>query len=428
MTINLKALPQNNEAEQAVLGSILIDQDAMNLALEEIVESDFYDENHKKIFSAMVDLDKESKPIDILTLYDKLKSKKSLLKDVGGSSYLSQLIEIVPSSSNVVFYAKSVKEKSILRSMIRTASEIIDEGQTAEVEVDETAKEDAKEEDKVEEKADAKDDDKVEEASKDDADDKVEEKADADKDEDVKEATDEDEKTDEATEEKDENVEENFADQITPEGEDDMGGDAADDMIADIEDGEGEEDKGDDEDLEDRVVDLEDALDDLKAEFDTMMSDEKGDDDKGDDDMEMDMDAGDDEGDEEKEDEAEEIAPEADLEQPAFENAEKPVQSSAELMREYVSKVSPKMGDSGTDGTKSPVAGKNDMGGDASNIAKGGEETGGKADAPKEDSAGNVNVPGGKASKSMSKDSKGHGAEKKGAGEKGADSKSTIGS
>ena len=137
MSINLKTLPQNNEAEQAVLGSILIDQEAMNLALEEIVENDFYDENHKKIFSAMVDLEKESKPIDILTLYDKLKSKKSLLNEVGGSSYLSQLIEVVPSSSNVVFYAKSVKEKSILRSMIRTASEIIDEGQTAEVEVDE---------------------------------------------------------------------------------------------------------------------------------------------------------------------------------------------------------------------------------------------------------------------------------------------------
>ena len=177
-----------------------------------------------------------------------------------------------------------------------------------------------------------------------------------------------------------------------------MGGDAADDMIADIEDdGEGEEDKGDDEDLEDRVVDLEDALDDLKAEFDGMMSDKDGDEDKGEDDMEMDMDAGDDEGDEEKEDEAVEIAPESDLEQPAFENAEKPVQSSAELMREYVSKVAPKMGDSGTDGTKSPVAGKNDMGGEASNIAQGGEETGGKAQAPKEENAGNVNVPGGKS-------------------------------
>jgi hypothetical protein len=300
---------------------------------------------------------------------------------------------------------------------------------TAEVEVDETAKEDA--DDKVEEKADAKDEDKVEEASKeDDADDKVEEKADADKDEDVKEATDEDEKTDEATEEKDENVEENFADQITPEGDDDMGGDAADDMIADIEDGEGEEDKGDDEDLEDRVVDLEDALDDLKAEFDGMMSDKDGDEDKGEDDMEMDMDAGDDEGDEEKEDEAVDmIAPEADLEQPvAFENAEKPVQSSTELMREYVTKVSEPKGDSGTDGTKSPVAGKNDMGGTTANIAKGGEGTGGSAQAPKEDSAGNVNVPGGKASKSMSKDSKGHGAEKKGAGETGTDGKSIIGS
>tara|TARA_A100001011_G_scaffold335827_1_gene364961 strand:+ start:1707 stop:2741 length:1035 start_codon:yes stop_codon:yes gene_type:complete len=312
------------------------------------------------------------------------------------------------------------KSRSIYEDLLET--------DTAEVEVDEAAKDDAKDE-KVEEKEEAKDEDKVEEASKeDDAEDKVEEKADADKDEDVKEATDEDEKTDEATEEKD--VEENFADQITPEGDDEMGGDAADDMIADIEDdGEGEEDKGDDEDLEDRVVDLEDALDDLKAEFDGMMSDKDGDEDKGEDDMEMDMDAGDDEGDEEKEDEAVVIAPESDLEQPvAFENAEKPVQSSAELMREYVSKVAPKMGDAGTDGTKSPVAGKNDMGGEASNIAQGGEETGGKAQAPKEDSAGNVNVPGGKASKSMSKDSKGHGAEKKGAGESGADSKSTIGS
>ena len=306
------------------------------------------------------------------------------------------------------------KSRSIYEDLLET--------DTAEVEVDEAAKDDAKDE-KVEEKEEAKDEDKVEEASKeDDAEDKVEEKA---------EAKDEDKVEEASKDEADEDVKENFADQITPEGDDDMGGDAADDMIADIEDDgeEGEEDKGDDEDLEDRVVDLEDALDDLKAEFDGMMSDKDGDEDKGEDDMEMDMDAGDDEGDEEKEDEAVVIAPESDLEQPvAFENAEKPVQSSAELMREYVSKVAPKMGDAGTDGTKSPVAGKNDMGGEASNIAQGGEETGGKAQAPKEENAGNVNVPGGKASKSMSKDSKGHGAEKKGAGESGADSKSTIGS
>ena len=314
------------------------------------------------------------------------------------------------------------KSRSIYEGLI--------EDDVKDVEVDEASK---SEDEKVDEKEAKADDEAVDEASKEDADDKVEEKADAkdeDKVEEKAEEKDED-KVEEASDDsdaKDEKANEDFEEVITPEGDDDMGGDAADDMIADIDDdGEDKEDDADDKDMEDRVVDLEDALDDLKAEFDAMMSDKKdddmGDEDKGDD-MD-DMEAGDDE---EKEDEAVAIAPESELEQPAFENAEKPVQSSAELMREYVSKVTPKMGDAGTDGTKSPVAGKNDMGGDAKNIAQGGEETGGKADAPKEDSAGNVNVPGGKASKSMSKDSKGHGAEKKGAGEKGADSKSTIGS
>jgi hypothetical protein len=165
-----------------------------------------------------------------------------------------------------------------------------------------------------------------------------------------------------------------------------------------------------------------------------MMGDKEGDEDKGEDDMGMDMDAGDDEGDEEKEDEAMNFAPESELEQPsAFESADKPVQSSTELMREYVTKVSAKMGDNG-DNTKSPVAGKNDMGGTTANITKGGEGSdkgtaGGLAgNTTKEDNMGNVNVPGGKASKSMSKDSKGHGAEKKGAGEQAADDKSIIGS
>jgi len=137
MATDIKSLPQNKEAEQAVLGSILLDEHAINLALEEITANDFYDNNHRKIFLAMIDLDGENKPIDILTLYEKLKSKKSLLQDVGGSSYLTQLVEVVPSASNVSFYAKSVKEKSILRSMIKTASEIIREGQMDQVIVDE---------------------------------------------------------------------------------------------------------------------------------------------------------------------------------------------------------------------------------------------------------------------------------------------------
>jgi hypothetical protein len=96
-------------------------------------------------------------------------------------------------------------------------------------------------------------------------------------------------------------------------------------------------------------------------------------------------------------------------------------------MREYVEKVAEPKGEDNK--AKSPVAGKNDMGGSASNIAGGSaEEKGGSAASPKEDSAGNVNVPGGKASKSMKADSKGHGAEKKGSGEAGTDKKSIIGS
>jgi len=96
-------------------------------------------------------------------------------------------------------------------------------------------------------------------------------------------------------------------------------------------------------------------------------------------------------------------------------------------MREYVEKVTPKMGDNGAN-TKSVVAGKNDMGGDASNLVKGGEEKGMKAKAPKVEDHGNVNVPGGKAADSLKSMPKGHGAEKKGAGDAADNKDSIIGS
>jgi len=209
-----------------------------------------------------------------------------------------------------------------------------------------------------------------------------------------------------------------------------MGGDAGDAMMTDIEaDGdEGDMDDkmdGDEEEIEDRVVDLEDALDDLKSEFEKMMAGDN-DGEEGDEDDAEEMPDMDPEGDEDK-DEAFDVGSELSVEDeaPAFEGTK----TAGEQMREYVEKVTPKMGDTGTDGTKSPVAGKNDMGGTAGNIAGGSaEEKGGKASAPKEDNAGNVNVPGAKASKSMSANAKGHGAEKKGAGETRTNSKSTIGS
>ena len=292
------------------------------------------------------------------------------------------------------------KSRDIYENLLKDDVEEVEVDEATDEEVDETTDEEVDE---------SSDDEETNEST--------DEEVDETTDEEVDEAT--DEEVDEAS---DEEVDENFVDEITPEAEDDMGGDAADDMMADIAaDGE-EGDESDDEDIEDRVTDLEDTFDDLKAEFDAMMSDKDGDEGEGDAEPEMDMDAGDDEGDDEAE---EAFAPEADLEvAPAFEGKK----DANTEMREYVEKVTANMGDNGAN-TKSPVAGKNDMGGTTANIAKGSsEEKGGKASGPKEDNAGNVNVPGGKASKSMSANSKGHGAEKKGAGESGTDSKSTIGS
>ena len=272
--------------------------------------------------------------------------------------------------------------------------------------------------DKDEKKKDKKDDEKVKEES----DEEVDESSD---DEEVKETSDEevDEASDEDVEEAtDEKTDENFA-EITPEA-DPMGGDAADDMIDDMEaDDEGDMEKDDDaEDMEDRVVDLEDALDVLKAEFEKMMADKEGGDDMDDEDApDMDM------GDEEKEDEAIEPASDLSMEQPvADEMPFEGKKSETEQMREYVEKVATPKGEDNK--AKSPVASANNMGGTASNLNAGGEgDTKGSAMSAKEDNAGNVNVPGGKASKSMS-NAKGHGAEKKGAGETGADAKSVVGS
>jgi hypothetical protein len=260
-----------------------------------------------------------------------------------------------------------------------------------------------------EEEVDEATDEEVDEASEDDLD----------------EASEDD--LDEAT---DEEVEEGFdLDEFEVEADPmDMGGDPADDMMGDIEADGDEADMGDEDegDMEDRVVDLEDALDELKAEFEKMMGDDEG---EGEDDMDMDMDGDDEEAEEES------FAFEATDEEvdESEEETDESSKSAGETMREYVEKVSATMGDNGAN-TKSTVAGANNMGGTAANIAKGGESsTGGTAGglanpATSEESAGNVNVPGGKASKSMKAQPKGHGAEKKGSGDNGANTKSTIGS
>jgi len=221
-------------------------------------------------------------------------------------------------------------------------------------------------------------------------------------DEEVEETT--DEEVDEAADEEVDESEDDDLDEMFGLDEPEMEADPAMDMIGDIEGGdEGDmdmDDEGDDDEEaegpEEAMADLEDALEALKAEFEKMMGDEE----PGDEEPEEEavaFESDDEEVDEAADEEVDEATDEEEVEE------SKEPKTASEEMREYVEKITPKMGDTGTNGTKSAVAGKNDMGGTASNIAQGSaDEKGGTgASAPKEDSAGNVNTPGGKASKSL---------------------------
>src|SRR3989338_4622069 len=118
-----KLPPQNIEAEQSVLGSLLIDKDAIVKIADIITAKDFYRKAHEMIFTSMVDLYTKSEPIDLLTVSSKLKEKKQF-KDIGGMSYLTTLVNFVPTASNVAHYAKIVNQKRVLRDLISASGEI----------------------------------------------------------------------------------------------------------------------------------------------------------------------------------------------------------------------------------------------------------------------------------------------------------------
>jgi replicative DNA helicase len=119
-----KVLPQNIEAEQSVLGAILIDNEAISSALEILSPSDFYRDNHRKIYSAMIELYERHEPIDLITITDYLRST-NLLDEVGGSEYMAFLATVVPTSANIRQHAKIVKEKALLRGLINAGTEIV---------------------------------------------------------------------------------------------------------------------------------------------------------------------------------------------------------------------------------------------------------------------------------------------------------------
>ena len=122
----VKIPPQNLEAEKSVLGAMLIDDEAIGFALEILDESWFYEESHRKIYLAILHLYNNRKNVDLITLSDQLRSD-GLLDAVGGSPYLTLLIDTVPSAANVEHYANIVKEKGILRQLIKNSTQIISE-------------------------------------------------------------------------------------------------------------------------------------------------------------------------------------------------------------------------------------------------------------------------------------------------------------
>jgi len=125
--ITYKIPPQNIEAEQSVLGAILIENSALYKAMEILSADDFYKEAHKKIYLAMLELSERNEPIDLVTLTEYLR-KKNELEAVGGATYVSMLSNAVPTAANIRYHARIVHEKAVLRKLINTATEIVTKG------------------------------------------------------------------------------------------------------------------------------------------------------------------------------------------------------------------------------------------------------------------------------------------------------------
>ncbi|MBI4402257.1 MAG: replicative DNA helicase, partial [Nitrospirae bacterium] len=119
--------PQNLEAEQSVLGAILLDNASMAKAMEALTEEDFYRTAHRKIYQAMLDLSEHGEVIDQITLTENLKTKGEL-ESVGGSAYLAELVQVVPTAANIKYHCKIVREKALLRGLISTSTEVISRG------------------------------------------------------------------------------------------------------------------------------------------------------------------------------------------------------------------------------------------------------------------------------------------------------------
>ncbi|MDL4840951.1 replicative DNA helicase [Aquibacillus rhizosphaerae] len=132
---NDRTPPHNIEAEQAVLGAIFLEQEALSSASELLMPEDFYRASHQRIFGVMLNLSDKGEPIDLVTVTTAL-SNARILDEVGGVSYLSDLANSVPTAANVSYYCKIVEEKALLRRLIRTATDIVSNSFSREDEVE----------------------------------------------------------------------------------------------------------------------------------------------------------------------------------------------------------------------------------------------------------------------------------------------------
>ena len=117
--------PQNLEAEQSLLGGLLVDPESINKIVDMVGPGDFYKDAHSKIYDVMLDLYERNEAIDIITV-SSLARDKGLVEKIGGITYLNSLVDLMPSAANIVHYAKMVREKALMRNLINAATLIIE--------------------------------------------------------------------------------------------------------------------------------------------------------------------------------------------------------------------------------------------------------------------------------------------------------------
>lgn len=122
-TVLKRILPHSVEAEQSVIGSMIMDREAIVVASEQITEEDFYNKQYGILFAAMTELNDEGKPVDLVTLQDRLR-EKDVPPEVSSLEFVRDLITAVPTSANIKYYANIVAEKATLRKLIRLNEEI----------------------------------------------------------------------------------------------------------------------------------------------------------------------------------------------------------------------------------------------------------------------------------------------------------------